>query len=356
MNAAFYPHDRVQSVDSLRHPLGLGPEDLRKLAMRASRMYFVAKRVIKDDGTERLLYDTRLPLKTVMQRINEHFLRRVRYPDYLTGGLPGKDYKSSVDIHAKASTVIKEDITKFYPSVMESTVFDIWHRFFGFGDEVSDLLARLTTRDGHLEQGAPTSGYLANLALWDVEPHVVERLAARGLSRYSRHVDDICISCDRRLDGDEIAWAVSQVYGMLREKDLQAKRSKHVVMRSSSPIMILKLVANQKASLPTKERSRVRALVHRFCSDVDAGKDLDILAAELPRVRGQVYKVKRFHPTKGLQLAARVDEAARLLRAAHGNSAGPGEASVSLRATMGAQDFGDPANGMSDSPNRPIER
>lgn len=103
-----------------------------------------------------------------------------------------------------------------------------------------------------------------------------------------------------------------------------------MVMRSNEPITILKLVANEKASLPPKERSRVRALVHRFCSQVEAGKDLDLLMAELPRVRGQVYKVKRFHPTKGLHLAARVDEAARVLRAAQDRSLGHGEASVTV--------------------------
>ena len=316
MKAAFYPHDRVQSIESLRHPLGFGPDQLRRLARRASRMYFVAKREIKDDGTPRLLFDTRLPLKTVLQRINDHFLRRVRYPDYLTGGVPGKDYTSSVDIHVGAATVVKEDIKQFYPSVSYAVVFDIWHRFFGFDVVVATLLTDLTTRDGHLEQGAPTSSYLANLVLWDVEPAVVERLAERGLCRYSRHVDDICMSSDRHLDGQEIAWAVSQVYGMLREKNLQGKRSKHKVMHNNSRVTILKLVANEKSSLPHSERSRVRALVHRFCTAVEAGKDLDLLAAELPRVRGQVHKVKRFHVTKGAQLVARVDEAAKLLRSA----------------------------------------
>ncbi len=74
----------------------------------------------------------------------------------------------------------------------------------------------------------------------------------------------------------------------------------------------------------------MRALVHRFCSQVEAGKDLDLLMAELPRVRGQVYKVKRFHPTKGLQLAARVDEAARVLHAVQGQSKCHGEASVTM--------------------------
>lgn len=315
MNAAFYPHDRIQSIESLRHPLRFEPAELQRLAQRASRMYFVAKTTIKDDGTPRLLYDTRPPLKGVLQRINEHFLRRVEYPDYLTGGLPGKDYKRSVDIHAGAATVIKEDITKFYPSVTSEVVYDIWHRFFGFAHDVANLLTLLTTRDGHLEQGAPTSGYLANLALWDVEPGLVERLNARGISRYSRHVDDITMSSEQRLDGQEAAWAVSQVYGMLRQKSLQGKREKHKVMHSNSKITILKLVGNEKASLPTEERSRVRALVHRFTKQVEAGENLDALIAELPKVRGQAHKVKRFHPHKGAQLVASIDAAAQLLKA-----------------------------------------
>lgn len=96
MRTALYPYGRVQSIESLRHPLGLGPAELERLANRASQMYFEAKRELKDDGSERILFDTRPPLQAVLQRININFLRRVRYTDYLTGGVPGKDYESSV--------------------------------------------------------------------------------------------------------------------------------------------------------------------------------------------------------------------------------------------------------------------
>lgn len=314
MKAAFYPFDRIQSVESLRYPLGSDAAELERLARKASKLYFIAKRIPKEDGTTRVLYDTRPPLKPVLQKINDHFLRRVQYPDYLTGGLPGKDYKKSVDRHAGAATVIKEDITKFYPSVTDAVVYDIWHRFFGFAAEVANLLTRLTTRDGHLEQGAPTSGFLANLALWDVEPQIVERLAEGGWSNYSRHVDDICVSSPEPRNGEQTAWAVNQVYGMLRRNELKANRKKHKVMQSCERITLLKLVANSKASLPKKERSRVRAVAHRFEQKVAAGESLEALNKELPRVRGQVHKVKRFHPAKGSGLVASVNAAADKLK------------------------------------------
>ena len=314
MNPPFYHYGRIQTLDSLRHPLGMEPGGLRNLARRASSMYFVAQRLPKDDGSERIVYDTRQPLKAVLQRINQHILSRVQYPDYLTGGVPGKDYKSNVQIHAGAATVVKEDIANFYPSVTADVVFDVWRRFFGFAEEVAVVLTALTTRNGHLEQGAPTSGYLANLALWDVEFKLVRRLAERGITAYSRHVDDMGMSSQRRLNGDEIAWAVSQLYGVLRRKGLQAKRAKHKVMHDNGPIVVLKLISNEKPSLPAKERSRVRAIVHRFLKTAEAGTDMGRLMSELPRVRGQAYKVKRFHPTEGAQLVEQVDRAALLIQ------------------------------------------
>ncbi|MBW0169646.1 MAG: reverse transcriptase family protein [Hydrogenophaga sp.] len=276
-------------------------------------MYFVAKTVLKDDGTERTLYDTRQPLKTVLHRINAHFLRQVVYPEYLTGGVPGKDYTDSVKIHVGARTVVKEDISKFYPSVSFDVVRDIWGRFFGFADEVAELLAMLTTRDGHLEQGAPTSGYLANLALWDVESKLITKLDSIGVTRYSRHVDDITLSSAEHLSSQRIDWVVRAVSAALATKGLLVHTGKHEVMQADGQIKILKLVGNAKPSLPPKERSRVRALVHNFCQRVDAGGSQEELEQLLPRVRGQAYKVKRFHLRSGGQLVERVAQAASLL-------------------------------------------
>jgi len=314
MKAPRYPFNRVQSVDSLRHPLGMLPAELAQLAQRASSMYFVAKTQIKADGSTRVLYDTKEPLKTVLKRINENFLKRVIYPSYLTGGLPGKDYTHSVSVHAGAKVVVKEDIAQFFPSVSHEVVFDIWKNFFGFADEVAELLTMFTVRDGHLEQGAPTSGYLANLALWDVECKFVKKLAAQGFRAYSRHVDDIAFSSLSHASLSRIDWAVRTVTTALASKGLLIHKGKHEVMHSNGQMKILKLVGNSKPSLPPKERSRVRALVHSFCKRVESGDDLASDLLMLPRIRGQAYKVKRFHAREGLLLVAQVEKAAALLR------------------------------------------
>lgn len=313
-NAPVYRYGRIRSIKSLELALGMPEQALRALAKRASSMYFVAKRVPKEDGAQRVLFDTRQPLKKILQRVNSQFLKRVYYPPYLTGGVPGKDYTWSTKLHANAPLVIKEDIRKFFPSVSTEVVFDIWHRFFGFSLDVAELLTLLTTRNGHLEQGSPTSGYLANLALWDVEPRTVSLLVQKcGITRYSRHVDDICMSSTSMISAAQMTQAISLVYGMLANKGLSPNRAKHIAMHAGEPIRILKLVANRKPSLHKSEQSRVRAAVHGFCLRAANLDKPDLLRAELPKIRGLAYKLRRFHPQRAAPLLARIDTIARAL-------------------------------------------
>jgi Reverse transcriptase (RNA-dependent DNA polymerase) len=316
MSAARYPRKPVRSLEALRHPLGMDPRELVSLAKRASGLYVAATTAEKEDGTLRVLYDTRKPLKPVLRRINDHFLRPVIYPPYLTGGVPGKDYIDSVRIHAGAKIVIKEDIAKFFPSVTLDVVRDIWSRFFGFSDEVAELLAMLTTRDGHLEQGAPTSGYLANLALWDVEPRLIAQLAAMGVDGYSRHVDDITLSSRKGLSASRIDWIVRTVAQAVSAKGLRLHAGKHQVTHGGEQIKILNLVGNVKPSVAPRERSRVRAIVHAFSELAKAGDPPSAaLEKRLPQVRGHAYKIKRLHARTGDQLIARIGEAVNALKA-----------------------------------------
>ena len=44
-------------------------------------------------------------------------------------------------------------------------VYGILVEVFGYGRALASLLTKLTTLEGHLPQGTPTSSYLANLVL-----------------------------------------------------------------------------------------------------------------------------------------------------------------------------------------------
>ena len=119
-----------------------------------------------------------------------------------------------------------------------------------------------------------------------------------------------------------INWAVRTITAALATKGLLIHKGKHEVMHSNGQLKILKLVGNSKHSLPPKERSRVRALIHTFAKQVEAGNDLDAALQMLPRMRGQAYKVKRFHASEGGLLVQQVEKAAMLLRRESGHAEG----------------------------------
>ena len=126
------------------------------------------------------MFDTKVPLKPLLKQINDVFFRHVAFPSYLTGSLPKRDFVSNVSLHADARIVIMEDISAFFDCITAAHVYRIWHRFFGFGEEAARMLTALTTKDGRVFQGTPTSSFLANLVFWDIESAVVEKLGAQN--------------------------------------------------------------------------------------------------------------------------------------------------------------------------------
>lgn len=93
------------------------------------------------------------------------------------------------------------------------------------GMPVAELLTMLIVRDRHREQGAPTSGYLANLALWDVEGQLVKKLAVQGLTQYSRHVNDITFSSISHVSQSRINWAVRTITKALATNGLRSTKA-----------------------------------------------------------------------------------------------------------------------------------
>ena len=185
-------------MPALSRALGVPTSLLHELARVADSQYRLADEIIKPDGSIRQTFDAFTPLKNIHRRIKLKIFSHVVFPNYLTGSLKGRDYKTNAALHAGSRIVICEDIGQFFPSTRAPVVHDIWKNFFGFSDDVADCLTRLTTKDGALPQGAITSSYLANLAFWRDEPQIQAYLARLGVT-YSRYVDDLALSSKRLL-------------------------------------------------------------------------------------------------------------------------------------------------------------
>jgi len=275
------------------------------LASRASKLYRVAQKITKDDGTIRVTYDAFKPLKDVHRLIKSEILDRVTFPDYLTGSLKGKDYKTNAALHKGAKIVISEDIGTFFPATTTAIVFDIWRNFFGFSDAVARCLTQLTSRNNELPQGAITSPQLANLVFWRDEPKLHATLAEKGIV-YSRFVDDVAASSRSHMETTRKTDTIASISAMMGRRGYAPKRKKHEIATAGSRMVVTKLTVNERPGLAKAERSRIRAAVHALERDVSFSKSANSLEARIPKVVGKVSTLGRFHPGKANTLKKRL--------------------------------------------------
>jgi RNA-directed DNA polymerase len=105
-----------------------------------------------------------------------------------------------------------------YPSVTNTAIYELWLRL-GYGPRLASLLTRLTTRAGHLPQGAPTSDALANHVLTAVDDRLIAIAEAFDL-KLSRYLDNIDLS------GTHTREAIPLVIELLREYGYAVRHKK----------------------------------------------------------------------------------------------------------------------------------
>jgi hypothetical protein len=113
----------------------------------------------------RHIYEPKPHLKEIQRRLGRRVLSMLDFGAYAHGGIRGRSPMTHAREHLGSRRVITNDIKSFFPSVSHRMVFDALRREQGLGRDVAALITRLTTIEGYLKEGAPTSGHLANLVL-----------------------------------------------------------------------------------------------------------------------------------------------------------------------------------------------
>lgn len=305
----FYKNRPIGSVKALAKCLGVTETLLRKLAADTTPFYRVAHEIEKSDGSTRVVFSVRDPLKAIQKKIKKKLLDKVYYPAYIQGGIKDtdnpRDYVKNAGIHAGSVVLINEDISGFFPSVTRKTIFNIWMCFFNFPREIAEILTDLTIKDNGLAQGASTSCHLANLVFWKTEPRLVDLLQAEGM-KFSRYVDDISVSSASALSAAQKGRVISLIRKMASQNKLKLKSRKHRIYSSREKMLVNNLVINKRVSLPTVERSRIRAAV-RSC-EVLAKEDVRSAAYRglINSTKGRVIHMHRFHPKEAERLRNRL--------------------------------------------------
>ena len=283
----------VTNLRYLGHLLHVEPALLKELAVGASAYYRPFSKQDKSGKVRRSDNPTGA-LKIVQGRIRRQLLNQAPVDDVVQGGVRGRSAETNAAIHAGSGLVVKVDIRDFFPTVSSRMVKRAFVRL-GVGRKIASLLARLTTIEDRLPQGASTSTDLANLCMSSVDCEV-KRLVGQGV-RYTRFLDDLVLSGD--FDGVEMMAVLCRClrkYGFSPHR----KRRKSRVMPASSNQSVTGFTVNRKVSLSVEERRNIRAAVRRL----EASQS--VLQKNLMSCWGRVRRLRRYHPKEGDALIARM--------------------------------------------------
>lgn len=210
----------ILSLNDLSSRLGIPPDTLATIAAHAARSYRSWQKLYKRTGKIRTLREPSKELKETQRRIARNILLQIEIPAHVHGGVKGCSPRTNVTPHLRRKWVASLDVRDFFPQIRHGVVLRLFRKELGFGRDVSRLLTRLTTFDGGLPQGAPTSLALANIVLWKpVDMPIAEEAAALDL-HITRWVDDISVS------GNDPRPIINSVAKRLSHRGLRMYRAK----------------------------------------------------------------------------------------------------------------------------------
>ena len=285
----------------LAHRLSMRLPAVRKLANDASDHYHQWED--KDDKTGKVrIYKVPLgELKDIQRRILRRILNEYALPSVAHGGVKGKSPMTNAALHCGKSLVVTQDIRNFFPSVSHKQVAKMFRREFQCGRDVVWLLTRLTTIDGQLPQGAPTSTAIANILLASAVDKSAQTMAREREVAVTRFVDDFAYSgANARSLINNTARANSRV-GL---RTWRRKRKLRIMPAwDRQEVTGLTVNASTGPSVPKEKRDRVRSAIHQLghCS-------VEMERKAIQSIRGRLNHVTRYNSGSGARLARQLEQ------------------------------------------------
>jgi RNA-directed DNA polymerase len=205
----------------------------------------------KKNGKLRTISEPLPSLKEIQIWILENILANVALSPF------AKAYRKKIGIienlkfHKNQPMVYTLDLKDFFPSINTKSVESIF-RSLGYSVLISNLLAKLCTRDNYLPQGAPTSPYLSNIFFKETDNLIANYCLSNNI-KYTRYADDLSFSGEF----DENA-LLEIVQNAVEKIGLKINEEKTKLMRTGTRQTVTGIVVNEKPQVVFHKRNKLR--------------------------------------------------------------------------------------------------
>ena len=291
----------IYTTKQLASTLHLKVALLHDLAQESNSHYHpYSKKKHREDGTikERIIDNPDKEIKSVQRIINRIILSPAirSLPPYMHGARPGKNIRTSAKVHIGQPALLTLDLENCFPSINSGMVYNLFRARFGYSKPIATILTRLTTYQGHLPQGSPTSSSLCNLILEPLVTELYNLCTSHGIN-FSQFMDDFYLS------GQLIALLKIKQKAMSRITDhhLKISQRKTRITTRANGMILANITINRKISIGhSKKHSLERTIMRLTKNDL---ADYKLKAHEVQIAQRQHRKVPKcktkIHTLKG---------------------------------------------------------
>lgn len=215
------------------------------------KKYYKSFIIKKRNGKNRNILSPYTELKKIQLNILNELLYDKKPSSYAKAYIKKISLIDNVKIHKGYNYILKLDIKNFFESISFVDIYNIYKEF-GFSNRICGLLAHLTTYDDYLPQGSPTSPYLSNLVLRNID-YTIGAWCNQNNINYTRYSDDMTFSMNK-YNKDLIRFIRVSLY----KYGLELNNDKICLINSSNQQKITGIVVNNKLQVDIKYRKKIR--------------------------------------------------------------------------------------------------
>ena len=234
--------------------VGYKKEYLKKAALHTNYFYRNFE-ITKKNGKKRPISEPLPSLKEIQIWILKNILEKVPVSPFAKAYKPKTHLLENLKFHKNQPKVFTLDLENFFPSIKIELVEKVFLEL-GYSKMISNLLAKLCTKDSALPQGAPTSPYLSNLIFKEADT-IISEFCKQQKIKYTRYADDLSFSGD--FDEEEL---LNKVTETIEKLNLQINESKTKLMTPDKRQTVTGIVVNDKPQVDFNKRNELRQAMY----------------------------------------------------------------------------------------------
>lgn len=228
---------------------------------------YISFSIPKKKGGNRLIQSPESDLKKIQMKLNFYLQQYYHWirPDGIYGFVinPNKKEKicnivENAKVHTNQKYVLNLDLKDFFPSIKAYRVKELFlSEYFKFSDSVATALALLTTYEGKLPIGAPTSPVLSNFICLELDAELIT-FCNKNQINFSRYADDLTFSSNIEITED----IINIILEIIKKNQFSINAKKTRLKSSNSKQTVTGLVVNKKVNVDRKTIKMVRAMLY----------------------------------------------------------------------------------------------